>query len=610
MATLEELKKRLYGPGEVFAERTSPPNIVQKGLAEKKISNEPEKPFAKINLNKVMSSKIFWLTAGAIIIIVFYAFFSSIFNFQNIDLKIEGQKEIKSGEKILFKVTVTNKSKKDVEDTSLVFGISDIFKDRVNIGAIKSGESVEREFETTIFGGRGKNFEAKSLLEYKPKGSSSFFVEEKFFQFIIAQSPITVSFSMPDEIRFGEDIKFKISYFSQSDVILPNLFLKIDYPSGFKYKDSDTKPTEGNNIWKIGDIEPGKEGYINVSGVINGGISGVSNFVASIGSKNGKDLLILDETSKALALRLPYLEVEILPKGEKEKYTASIGEEIPFLIGWKNNLPEIIEDASLEVVLDGEAWDLSSVMVRNGFFISKDKKVIWNPSSYKDFSSISPGKSDFLGFSAKVKKNISLNVVGKNPVLKVKASFMPGKSVPGFEDVNVSGEDEIEIPISSSVQFSQKGFYFDSSIENFGPLPPKVDKETAYTIVWSLANPLNDTKNLVVKAVLPPYASFKNVFVPSSANVVFDKNTGVLEWRVGTLEAGTGFIRPAISLSFQVGIVPSLTQIGTSPQIISTGEAFGTDSFTEKNLFSSQSEITTDLRDDSRIDFSQKNVVK
>lgn len=618
MASLEELKKRLYLRGENFKERTLPPDISQDDFKAENVFTKPGKLIKKIDFSKLMGSKIFLAVTGAAFIFVVFIFFSNIFNFQNVDLKIEGQKDIQSGEKIVFRVIIKNRNKKDIKETSLVFNIPaspslggpDIFRERINVGTIKSGDSIEREFESVIFGGRGKNFEARALLEYKPKGSSSFFAEEEFFSFVISQSPVTVSFLMPDEARIGDELKVEVKYFSQSDTKLSDLFLKIDYPSGFEYKNSDRKPAEENNLWGIGDLDPGEEGSINIFGILRDAPSVVSNFGASIGSRDGDKFLNLDETSHTLLLRLPYLGVDILPKGEKEKYTASIGEEIPFLIGWKNNLSEILEDASLEVVLEGDALDLNNIRVRDGSFIGKDKKIIWNPSFYKNFSRISPGNSGFLGFSLKIKKDISLTNTGKNPVLRVKAYFKPGKSVPGFEEANISGEDKIEIPISSAIQFSQKGLYFEAPISNEGTLPPKVGEETTYTITWSLANPLNDIKNLVVKSTLLPYASFKEIFIPSSANVVFDKNTGVLEWRVGTLLAGTGFLNPALSLSFRVGIVPSITHIGSSPQIIGFTEVSGIDSFTEKNLSASQNEITTDLGDDPRLDFSQTKVIK
>lgn len=611
MATLEELKKQLYKKGESFEKRTHSPDISRFDFKKKEFEYSKEgRATTKIDLKKFMSSKIFSLIAGIIVVLVVFVFFSNTFNFQNVDLKIEGIKDVKSGESIVFKVIAKNLNKKDIEEVSLIFNIPEFFRERIKIGTLKSGDTKELEFETVIFGGRGKTFEARALFEYRPKESSSFFVEEELFTFAIAQSPVTISFLMPDEITAGDEVKLVIKYFSQSNTKLEKLFLKVDYPAIFEYKNSDKKPIEKNNIWEIGELNPGEEGSIQISGVLKDALSGVSSFAALIGTRSGEKFLSLDETVGSLVLRLPYLGVDILPKGEKETLVASIGEEIPILIGWKNNLPEILEDASLEIVFFGDAVDLNSVRVRDGFFNSKDKKIIWNSSSFEDFSNISPGSSGFLGFSIKIKKDISLLNVGKNPVIGFKASFKPGKLVPGFEESNIFGEDEIEIPISSAIQFSQKGLYFDSSLVNTGPLPPKVGKETTYTIMWSLANPLNDIKNLVVKTILPPYVSFKENFVPSAANIVFDKNTGVLEWGVGTLEAGVGFTTPALSLSFQVGVTPSITHIDSSPQIISQTEVFGFDSFTEKNLTALQSEITTELRDDTQLDFLQKKVVK
>ncbi len=607
MANLEELKRRLYKRGEGFLERGRFPDLSKKDF-KKEFEESPKAQFIKkINLRKFMNFKVLFLILAAVVAIALILF-SNVFDFQNIDLKIEGEKSIKSGEKVLWNVTVSNKNKKDIHEAALVFSIPDILRERVNMGTLKSGEIVKHEFESVIFGGRGKNFEARAVFEYKPEGSSSIFAKESLFSFVIAQSPVTVSFLMPDEARANGKLNFEVKYFSQSDSRLENLFLKIDYPANFEYKSSDKKPAEANSLWFLGNLNSGEEGSIKVFGNLKDLVSGVSSFGVSIGFEDGDKLLILDESLQAITSRSPYLGIDILPKGE-EKYIASIGEEIPFLVNWKNNLPETVEDAFVEVFIDGEAADLNSIRVRDGSFISGEKKIIWNSSSNKDFEKISPGGSGFVGFSLKIKKDLTLKT-GQKPVLKLKAYFKSGKEIPGFESNVVFGEDEIEVPISSIIQFSAKGFYFESSLQNTGPLPPKVGKETTYSIVWSLANPLNNIKNVVVKSTLPPYSSFKEVFMPASADIVFDKNTGIIEWRVGTLEAGTGFLKPALSLSFQVNIVPSITHVGFAPQILSSAEASGIDSVTEKTLFASQKEITTDLPDDPLIDFSHKTVAE
>ena len=83
-----------------------------------------------------------------------------------------------------------------------------------------------------------------------------------------------------------------------------------------------------------------------------------------------------------------------------------------------------------------------------------------------------------------------------------------------------------------------------------------------------------------------------------------------MEWKVGRVLAGTGFLRPALEVAFQVGFIPSQNQIGSSPIIINETEVSGRDTFTNQVLISRDPQITTELPDDSGVSFNQRSVVE
>lgn len=615
MASLEELKKRLYKKGEEFEERGHVPELSRLSAGESGVLKQPENLEEKSEKEnffmRISKSKKNRLIFIAIIFLGVLAFFygSGIFNFENVSVKIDGPKEIKSGENIKWSVVVSNRNKKDLENASLVFNITDIIREKVDLGIIKSGEEKTLEFESVIFGGRGTNLSARAVLEYKPKDASAFFAKESLFSFLISQSPVTVSLDGPSEARVGQEIKIVMKYFSQSEFSVSDLFAKAEYPAGFEFKSANPAPTEGNNVWSVGKLQSGQDGTIEIIGtLIETGLEAES-FKALIGVKKENSILSYDEAVDVVLPRSPFLSVEILPQNQKGSYNAFLGEEINVVVRWKNNLPESIQDASLEVKIEDDKVDFASVRVRNGSFSAFSQTMIWNSSTYEDFSNIVPGATGVVSFSFKIKNNIVLNSNSPHPKVILTAVLKPGNPIQGFEDDDVFGDDKVEIPISSKIQFSSLGLYFGSTIANSGPLPPKVGQETTYTVTWSLANPLNDIKNTIVKASLPPYMSFKKIIVPSDENLVFDSQTGVLEWRVGTIPAGTGFLRSALSLSFQIGLTPSQNQVGTSPIIINAVDVSGIDSFTEETLSAKDKEITTDLRGDPQLEFNQTKVV-
>lgn len=615
MASLEELKKRLYKKGEGFEERGHSPELLGP-LAERRIFGEakiqegvPKKENFFMKASKSKKSRLILIVLAFLGVLAFF-YWSGIFNFEGVSVKIEGEKEIKSGDNLKWKVTVSNRNPKDIENASLVFNIPDAIREKVSLGTIKSREERVLEFESVVFGGRGAELTAKAVLEYKPKDASAFFAKDSSFSFSIAQSPVTISLETPAEARAGQEISILVKYFSQSEFPVSDLFAKVDYPRGFEFKESNPSPSEGNNIWDVGNLEGGQDGQIEIRGVLEETGSVAESFKAAIGIKKDDSILSYDEAVSAIAPKSTLLSVEILPQGQEGPYKAVLGEEINVVLRWRNNLPEKVQDASLEVKTEDDKVDFSSIRVRNGFVSALSKKIVWNSSTYKDFSSVVPGASGVVSFSFKIKSNIVLNSSSPHPKVVLNALLKPGKLVQGLENSDISGDDEIEIPISSKIQFSARGLYFASTIPNSGPVPPKVGQETTYTIIWSLANPLNDIKNTVIKTSLPPYINFKEIFAPADANLVFDKKTGTLEWKVGTIPAGTGFSRPAISLSFQVGLIPSENQVGTAPILVNSTDVSGLDSFTEVQLSAKDKEITTDLKGDSALDFNQRKVVK
>ena len=50
--------------------------------------------------------------------------------------------------------------------------------------------------------------------------------------------------------------------------------------------------------------------------------------------------------------------------------------------------------------------------------------------------------------------------------------------------------------------------------ENMGPIPPKADNETTYTIIFSLSSPFNDINSVEVTGSLPSYIAWKNLTSP------------------------------------------------------------------------------------------------
>lgn len=621
MANLEELKKRLYKERESFDERMVPPGLRKPRSGERAEWQEDAPQEKKTNL-------IYWIVAGAFVLFIsggIFFFFGpfSVFQVSDVEIAIIGDREIKSGSRVTWNVQINNKSKRDLEEPVLVFNFpvgstptsgsrpAGVFRTRKSMEPIKPGESVSEIFDAYVFGGRESPGEVSAVLEYRPKGMSAIFGADSAFLFIVARSPVSVSFNIPHELRIGQKLDFEINYNSQSDEEVRDLYLSAIFPEGFEFVSSIPVPLPGKEkFWKVGNLKAGKSGLIKISGVINGVAAETKVFHASLGVFDNvkNSILAYDEAAVSAMLRPPFLEVALSANGAQELITFP-GDNINVEVFWRNNLDRDVKDAILEVKLDGgqaSSIDLRSLQIENGAFKEATRSVIWNAGTLPILKNLAPGASGTLKFSFRTKNNFPLDSQASRPVIKATAVFRSGVVVAGFEGVDIGGSSTLEIKIGSRLQLVSKGIYFNSVLPNTGPIPPKVGDETTFTIIWSIANMVNDADEVIITSVLPPYMVFKEIVSPADMNVRFNPNSGEVEWQAGRVSAGTGFLRPALQVAFQVGFLPSESQIGTHPTLIEGAQATGRDTFTESVLSASAGRITT--RDDPQIGFEQGRV--
>lgn len=629
MASLEELKKRLYKEKETFGERMVPPELARPHGAKTIFWREAAREAKR---GKWFLWSLLAVVALVFLGILFFIFGSPIiFNSERVEIKIEGAREIKSGDKITWQVKVTNQNSAALEDAALIFNFPEgaipvsgqqpkgVFRERRQIGPISPGESAFESFDAYVFGGRGQSREVSAVLEYRPEKSSAVFASDATFAFSIARSAVAVSFKIPADLRIGQQVELEVNYGSQSEETVPNLILNVFLPDGFEYLSASPspappagRPQKNKTTWAIGNLKPSQTGIVKIKGIIRGSNleSKVFRAVLGVQQGNGEPILPYDETSESVTLRSPFMEATVSANGQSD-YTSFPGDAISFSIRLKNNLPSEVRSATLEAKIEstGGPVDTASIRVDSGSYRDSSRSVLWTPSTHERFKLFQPGEEDSVSFSFKIKNSLPLSPEAARPSVKVTAVFKPGAGeVPGFEGVDVSGQFSYEIKISSKLQVISRALYLNSLIPNTGPLPPKVGEETTYTVVWSLANMVNDLDGVVVKSSLPPYMSFKNIVSPGDANLSFDKASGEIAWKTGRILAGTGFLRPAAQVAFQVGLTPSPNQADTFPTIINEVLASGRDTFTNQTLSSSDEHITTDLPDDPAVTSNQKKV--
>src|SRR3989344_307338 len=613
--SLERLRKRLYKKEEKFERRFEEPELSYKPERANPVwEKKPVEEIIAESLRKrtFFNMKIFVWGAG--IFVVVFGALAAIYLFggfgltssRNIEVSISGPKEIAGGELARWDVSVRNKNDAKLASAELSFRYpqgskpavkvsSESLIERRALGEIPSQGIAKETFSAFVFGPESFEGEIEAALEYRLEGSNAIFEKKELGRGRISRSPLGVSVKIPSEINAGREISFEVSYVSNSSEIIKNLTLELIYPAGFIFKDSKPKPAENSSRWNLGDLAPGEERSITLSGIFEGQDMDQVNFTAQVGVVEDGKLTVYGASSAGITLRRLFVELSARVNNE-DKPVIRGGGTLSVEVSWKNNLPQAVRNATIEIELEGEAIDERTIQVLDGFYRGSDKKAVWSPSSMSSLSVLEPGQSGRAQFSFKVLDGVSLSKKNiTNPTVKMSGLMKPSLGPDGFEGIDVAGKFKNEYKIETSLQLSSRGFYYLSSLRGSGPLPPRAGRETVYTVVWTLANISNDASGVEVKASLPAYVNWKNIVRPSGEDVVYDESRSEVKWRLGRVKAGVGISQPAREVMFQIGLIASADQIGDSPTLLFDVLAEGRDDFTGNLVNDSELSLTTEI---------------
>ena len=156
------------------------------------------------------------------------------------------------------------------------------------------------------------------------------------------------------------------------------------------------------------------------------------------------------------------------------------------------------------------------------------------------------------------------------------------------------------VRISSQAQFAARAVYFVGPFINSGPIPPQVEKETSYTIIWSIMNTSNAITGAEVRGILPPYVKWAGSVSPSKENITYNRSTNEIIWSPGDIPAGTGVGKPPREVAFQVVLTPSLSQVKLTANLLTNIRFRAVDSFTNAEFTDLKSDISTRLSNDPK----------
>jgi hypothetical protein len=558
-------------------------------------------------------SMIFFVLAAGYASYMFFAGGNIVSN-NNIDITVLGNTFTAGGASLPLQIEVTNRNSSALLLADLLVEYPQSSSDdstgqterlRDSLGTIPSGGVKDDNINVTLFGEQGSVRPINISLEYRVEGSNAIFVKEVPYQVTISSAPIDLSIDAPNQASPNQDITLDAKAILNAGNPVSNILVRFDYPVGFQFESATPTPSFGNNVWTLGDLSPGAERDIKVTGkMIEVSDGEQKTFHVFSGSESDSDKsvigIVFNSLGSTILIKKPFIDANLVINGvDSQQYAVNSSTAISGSINWVNNLDTEVNDLSISAQLSGNALDRKTITAEEGYYNSSADTITWDKNSESDFVTVNPGSSGSVNFSFSPLSLVSSSGgMLDEPTININVSISAVEPQEGNLVQNLTNSDSKIIRIISNVGLSGKVLYYSGAFTNTGAMPPKVEKETTYTVDWLLSNTANDISNAQVVATLPAWVRFVGPVSPPSENLTFDPTTRVVTWNVGGIPKGTGISGTGREVSFQIGFTPSLSELNTSPTLIGDATLTGHDDFANVDVTVNKGALNTMLLDD------------
>lgn len=607
---LDEMRRKLYARSsakesiERHGLTDTPVDVSRDWEIEPPAEPQPEpvviepKPRRRYRLYILLAS-LFIFIFGAGLSSLYLYFGGNEISSDNIVLAVDGPFTIGGGETLDFSVAIDNQNTVAMESATLIIKYpqgtrsveeapKNLFEQRIPIDALIPGESRTVPLQVVVFGEEQAQQQITAVIEYRVEGSNSvFFKEASPYNFSISSSPIVLRVENIEKVSSGQTVDVELTVVSNASSPQRDLLVSASYPDSFRYESSDPAPVFGTSVWKIDELLPEETVTIKLVGVVTGFSDESLRINFDLGPAQTNDPFIVDsllaESSADFVVESPFLEIKTVVNGnQSDNLTLEEGSTSRVDLEVKNTLNDSVYDMLVEVVPGGNVLSENSVQGNNGFYDSNSGTIRWEVSNNGSFAEIGPGETRKLSFE--VSPSVVKPTASYDLVINVYARRVAEQSA----TEQLIGTTLIEAKYDSTVFVGSqagRGGIFSS----LGVIPPQVGETTTYTVTLVAEAGVNDLTDVVVNTRLPIYIDWRDS-IQGQGDLVYNTVSQQLEWNAGNISSGA-----RSEMSFQVGLVPSVSQIGNTPVLVQSQTMRATDRFTGTRLQATADPVYTEL---------------
>ena len=564
---------------------------------------------------------------GLAVIGIAFIFIRGWFSFSKnkVEINIIAEEEVSSGEELKIIISSENNNRVDLKEAELIIDYpqgtyspegEELTQEIIEVGDVFSKDKNLQEIKIRLTGEEGSFKFLSARLNYKPTNINSRFESSTSFKININSVLIGLYLTAPQKAVSGEEISFSLDYINNTREDFSGLKIEFDYPAGFTFKVAEPAPEPNgeDNSWNIGDLGERERGTIKISGTFEG-IKGENKALeVSLGKVENNDFLRYSQATSITQISASPLQVFLSLNEEEERTSVNFGEILNYKIDFRNNTDIALSQLVLKAHFKGKVFSFEKLaLAGGGFFDSVNNTITWSAAGVPALALLPPGEAGEVSFSVPVKSNPPINNLGdKNFQISVQAELETLNVPPQFNLERLKIEKALSSKVNSSLSLRTKGYFNETTtdINNFGPIPPKVNQATSYTIHWQIANNSNDLEDIRVSAILPQGIKWENNYstLGKGTEVQYNERTKQIVWEIEKISAATGVLFPAYELVFQVSLRPSITQVGTTPVLIDESQLEASDMFTGETIEAFSKAVATNLPDDPSVSQNEGRV--
>lgn len=614
-AKIDDMRARLYQRGTTPPQRTETnltdaPQAVPEAWSDVETSSHndaaaPEPVVAATNRRRTSATRrrirrtlvtlgvLFFLAALGISTVVML-FGNNSISAQNIAVTVNGPFTVSGGETVNMQIGVTNANAVPISAATIILNFPEgtrrvddnslLFVERVALETIRAGETVNVPVSAIIFGEENSTQQINVSIEYRVEGSNAtFFREAEPYEFKVSSAPVVLEAAGDLQVASGQETDITLIVSSNAQATVEDIVVTADYPAAFDYTVADPSPDRGQNTWRIDALEPGETTAIDIRGIFTGSERDELAMHFSVGAPTAEDptqiASIFNTVSTAVVIERPFLDIELELNGETEPITVvEPGRGVNGQIRITNTLSDIIYDTEVVATLGGNALADPAITQTDGFYDSLENTITWGPAANDRLVQINPGESVLLAFSLVPDESVT-----QTPVVTVSADVESRR----VRESRVP--EQLSSSVEGTIQVASMPTLLSEARRTAGPVPPKLNEVTSYTVSFLAETASNNLNTVTVTAVLPQYVNFTGG-VSGTGDISYNNSNRTVTWQLDQVEVG----QPAVA-SYTIDFRPSAAQVDRTPVLVDDQRLRAEDAFTGSVVRATQEAVTTEM---------------